>query len=365
MLDPTSGYGTATQLAVERGISAFCLELNEPQYLWQVLTHPLNREVVTAVTGLLRKKLRRRRGTQCAVVSEELYPEPARVVIRGLRDALLECVPAGGISTREDLADAVILPFVGRLACMRPSHNPAHVKRGGGICVLRGWEDDFRDYMDALGSLLSRLPVPESSELDYGLALGDARDFDFGTRAFDAVLTSPPYPNRADYSALFLPEIDYLSWARHRLAPSADPLIGSVLVSERTGAKSTSSVAAEFLERADDVAKAHGAGAAYDQRVYYRPYFEEYFGGLELAWVNAERALSEDSLGYIVVVNNTHRGLVVPVAEFVQEVWRGLGFEAEVSDTSEHTHVGTKNPRARGVRAVHSRHVIEIRRQPL
>lgn len=363
LLDPMSGYGSLTHLAVTQGQSSFCLELNEPQFLWQVLTHPSSRETVLAAARLLRAQRAKANTTSCAIISESFFPEEAREVVRGLRGRVQRAIEDSGNSLNKQLVDAVILPFVGRLSCVRPSFNPAHVKRGGGICVLKDWDVDFRDYLDALIALLDGLPSPAwASRTNHGLAHGDARSFGFEPRAYDGLLTSPPYPNRADYASLFLPESDYLSWIREAQPPESQRLIGSVVVSHRNGAMPRASTALQFLDEADSHAKAHGKSAEYDQSVYYRPYFEEYFAGLEAAWRNVETALGEASRGFIVVVNNTHRGIVVPVAEFACEVWQGLGFTAGVCDTSEHTHVGTKNPRARGVRAIHSRYVIEIER---
>jgi hypothetical protein len=363
LLDPMSGYGSLTHLAVARNQSSFCLELNQPQFLWQVLTHPRSRETVLTVAKSLRGSKLGSKAPSCAIMSESFFPEESRRVVRELRHRVQQSFDGldPGPAT-PDLVDALMLPFVGRLACVRPSFNPAHVKRGGGICVLKDWQVDFRDYVDAVISLLERLPIPSPASTTHGLELGDARSFRFELGAYDGLLTSPPYPNRADYASLFLPESDYLSWVRESSDPTGQSLIGSVIVSHRSGATPSASTALRFLDEADDHARARGKRAEYDQRVYYRPYFEEYFGGLEAAWRNVATALAPEAHGFIVVVNNTHRGLVIPVAEFACEVWQGLGFDAAISDTSEHTHVGTKNPRARGVRAVHSRHVVEIGR---
>lgn len=363
MLDPMSGYGSLTHLAVAQSQSCFCLELNEPQFLWQVLTHPSYRETILAAAVHLRVSIRKGSRPACAIISDSFFPEDAKQIVRDLRTEVQRAVEHSGAgSDMTDIVDALMLPFVGRLACVRPSFNPAHVKRGGGICVLKDWQQDFRDYLDALIALLGRLPVPPVSCPALGLAHGDARSFEFERRSCDGLLTSPPYPNRADYASLFLPEIDYLSWIRDADPHSNPRLIGSVVVSKRSGVVPRATTATRFLDEADRHAGVRGNSAEYDQRIYYRPYFEEYFAGLEQAWLNVETALADRAQGFIVVVNNTHRGAVVPVAEFACEVWRGLGFEAQVSDTSEHTHVGTKNPRARGVRAIHSRHVVQIER---
>lgn len=43
IFDPMSGYGTLTPLCNAEGIDAFCVEINPPSYLWQVLVAPQNK----------------------------------------------------------------------------------------------------------------------------------------------------------------------------------------------------------------------------------------------------------------------------------------------------------------------------------
>jgi hypothetical protein len=95
--------------------------------------------------------------------------------------------------------------------------------------------------------------------------------------------------------------------------------------------------------------------------VYYIPYFENYFIDLEEAYKNVSLACADsDFEGYIVVVNNTHRNLIIPVSDVVLEVWTSLGFKTEIFEANELFHIGTKNPRARGLRAKHMEYVIKI-----
>ena len=102
--------------------------------------------------------------------------------------------------------------------------------------------------------------------------------------------------------------------------------------------------------------------ATYDDEVYYFPYLREYFAALESAYANVSKAAASDFLGYIVVVNNTHRGVVVPVAEAIVDIWRELGFSSRIERAEESFHLGTKNPRAKGIRARHTEYVVEVRR---
>jgi hypothetical protein len=102
--------------------------------------------------------------------------------------------------------------------------------------------------------------------------------------------------------------------------------------------------------------------AAYDDRVYYIPYLSRYFSDLESAYANVSRSLSRSCEAFIVVVNNTFRGEVVPLAEIVMDIWSSLGFSAAIAKVQEGFHVGTMNPRARGIRARHTEYTIRVTR---
>jgi hypothetical protein len=137
-------------------------------------------------------------------------------------------------------------------------------------------------------------------------------------------------------------------------------LIGTNTVKGETNREPHGEAALEFLHGAEGL-RMH-AGATYDWHVYYRPYFRNYFADIERLYANVAEGLSDRFQGFVVVTNNTYRSLVVPVDAVVAEAWRSLGFDVRVHATRERFHVGTKNPRARGLRAKHSTYALEIRR---
>jgi hypothetical protein len=135
-------------------------------------------------------------------------------------------------------------------------------------------------------------------------------------------------------------------------------IIGSNFVRGMQSREPQASVTKKFLNSATSIRRTKTA--EYDDNVYYLPYLKNYFCGLEDAYTNISRYLDSECEGCIIVVNNTHRGLVIPVSESVQEIWRSLGFSATVLDSRESFHFGTKNPRAKGVRARHTEYVVRI-----
>jgi len=116
--------------------------------------------------------------------------------------------------------------------------------------------------------------------------------------------------------------------------------------------------ARRFLSAIEGYSKSRRA--SYDNKVYYLPYFANYFADLEQAYGNVSRSLASGFAGYIIVVDNTARDKVIPVSTSVAEMWRSFGFSAEVVDSEERFHIGTKNPRARGFKAKHTKYFIEV-----
>jgi hypothetical protein len=186
------------------------------------------------------------------------------------------------------------------------------------------------------------------------------------------MITSPPYPNSRDYGAMFGPENALLTWFSdqgiiNNFRPNR--LIGSVCVSvdqnstyEKTPAV-RSKAAKKFLSEIENFSGPLRAN--YDNKIYYLPYFSNYFHGLENAYANIAKSLKYYSKGYIIVVNNTARNQVIPVSESVIDIWRSLGFKAEIVKelTRELFHVGSINPRARGFKSVHTEHTVRVWRE--
>lgn len=366
ILDPMSGYGLLARFCSENALSSYCVEFNVPQYYWQFIQLP---NLAEFFLGSLELMLKWRSewpsaSTRASVCDDWFHEESNRLLtqlFQLFRKAAAATFPSFIDANHATLAQ--IIPFVGRLSSSVPGNISTFTKPGG-LCVYTGWEDDFNSYLLALVSRLDE-NLSCHSVSRHELHLGDARAFSFPTKRFRAMVTSPPYPNRMDFSSMFKPEYAFLMRLIEQgsiqidLAP--ERIIGSAFVSQKASRKPTSSAAVDFLER---VARLKlSSGAAYDDKVYYAPYFSSYFADLEAAYGNIASSVADEFEGYIVVVNNTHRGVVVPVAEAIVEIWRSLGFEAEIFDSNETFHIGTKNPRSRGIRARHTEYVIKVARR--
>jgi hypothetical protein len=361
IVDPMSGYGSLTKYCSERDLKSYCVEYNLPQYLWQLLCHPEHStRYIEAARSMLSFRKDWPNVRTRGIASDDWFPEESQTVLMDLLDLSRRAIEKSFDEDRANLSTAFLLPFVGRLSCSIPGDIVTHVKKGG-ICVYAGWKDDFELYLRALILTLERITEASVCK-EHTIAHGDARTFRFPKKRFGAMLTSPPYPNHRDFVSMFAPEHAFLDILKvsgsvtSRVA--AEHIIGSNFVSERPLAIPTTGAAKGFLKSITEL-KRNETAIRHD-RQYYIPYFENYFADLETAYGNIAPSLKLKAQGYIVVVNNTHRNLLIPVSEVIVEIWKSLGFNASISTSTEAFHVGTKNPRARGLRARHTEHVVRI-----
>jgi hypothetical protein len=364
ILDPMSGYGGLAALCAELGIRSFGVKYNPAQYFWQLLSHPGRADIhLRAIAAIIRRRRSWPRPRNRAVVSDEFFPDETRVLLTRLFSLIQTAtaeLPLPSAAKPWEVPVSLLLPFSGRLACTSPGDVSTHTKEGG-TCVLLGWQDDFYRYLNALSSRLESIKK-RSMSINHDLVLGDARAVDLGKRRFRSMFTSPPYPNHRDFSTILLPEnmlLGIIGRANGFDVPFArESIIGSNFVKGSEFRSISSSAANRFMSEA--LALRRNKRAEYDDKVYYIPYFRNYFSSLEAAYRNIATYLHTSFEGYVVVVNNTHRGIVIPVSEVVQDIWRSVGFHTEVSRATESFHLGAKNPRAKGIRARHTEYVVRI-----
>lgn len=364
ILDPMSGYGLLMRYCSTAGVRSFGVEYNLPQYLWQVLCHPANATSFLQAIKIIRsRRARWPRSSIRGVVSDEFFPEESSRILARLYQLAKSAVEKhfDPVNNLTQLTLSLVLPFAGRLSCSVPGDISTHTKVGG-MCVYLGWENDYDSYLQAVRQRLEHI-AETAVCTKHKVAHGDARIYKFPKHRFRAMITSPPYPNHRDFTSMFAPEHTLLNeWGMNGHEASSqftDHVIGSNFVSNRAKRLPQSQSATRFLHNIAQLER--NKTAAYDDEVYYIPYFENYFLDLEEAYKNVSAACAEsDFEGYVVIVNNTHRNLIIPVSDAVLEIWASLGFKTEIFAANELFHIGTKNPRARGLRAKHMEYVIKI-----
>ena len=369
ILDPMSGYGTIRPCANQYGISTYCVEINTPCYLWQHLTMPQNApKYITIIDSVIPKANQ---------LPEEsvLWEASRRDWIAPIGKSLLEHIYLLLLTESRKLNDmlydsekfaiALLLPFSSRLAAMQ-NGDVQHVKRGS-TAVYRNYRDDLTSYLNLLKIKLQYSTEPATMDISNEIRLGDSKVFQFDGERFNFMLTSPPYPNHIDYAKMFGPENDLLNELNQKdllhIPKNLDDPIGSNVVSGKSAGEIWSPHANDFIEKIFSYRKTKKAQD--DNRVYYGPYFRNYFYNLQVAYSNIAKYLASSFTGIIIVRNNTARSYIVPVAESIIDIWKNLGFEAKIVDQREMFHVGSKNPQSKGFKAKHMEYIIKIWREAL
>jgi len=370
IIDPMAGFGTLMNFCAQKGISTFNIEYNPPTYLWGVLNNPkYSANTIDLIDHLLLIKGKLPEIKKRAEISDEWFTPLSRTIISNLLKLI------SGIAMKyvdpnyhQEISLAVLIPFVGRLACYVPGNIVANVKQGG-ICFYRDLAYDFDRYLTALKarlSVISRTSINKDHEFVFGNLITMKIE-----KKFSAFITSPPYPNSRDYFKMFAPENYCLSFFEAegiiKDLTVEEQLIGSVLVSKYVNKKidydnEISSISARTFIKYISEFKGKKRKSKYDNTIYYVPYFSNYFYQIQQAYRNFANFLTDSFEGYIVITNNTARNTVIPVAQSIVELFHQLNIEAEIIDkyTRELSHVGTINPRVKGFKAKHMEYTIKV-----
>ena len=373
ILDPMAGYGiliTSCAKSQEK-VSAYCIEYNPPAYLWQILINPCNAEKLLAfVKHITDLKQRWPSSKIRACMSNDWFPAESKILLMELWKLCKKASEKTNLkgSDKVEIPLAFILPFIGRISAWIQGNVVPHIKKGG-ICVYENWKNDFNDYISNLQYKITQ-NYNEARNIRHNCVLGNCLSIEPGNKKFSAMITSPPYPNSRDYYTMFGPENAFLSYLEEEKIVEGfalkERLIGSPRVSVIEGQtkKSPDDVkspsARNFLKK---ITQYQGSKqAVYDNKVYYLPYYSKYFHELECAYKNISSLLNKKFEGYIVVVNNTHRKQIVPVSLSIIDIWRSMGFEAEIVEeyTRELSHVGGLNPNVKGLTARHMEYTIKV-----
>lgn len=376
IFDPMAGYGSLITFCsqINAPISAFCIEYNPPAYLWQILINPINtKNYITFIDKIEEMRRKWPQHSIRALPSSDWFPPESLEILLKLWTLVFEVAELFSLKgrARTEVPLALLMPFVGRLATWVQGNVVTHVKKGG-LCIYEGWHEDFSNYL-----LFLRNKLIQRSRATFNFShtsmLANSMDVKLPPNKFPSMITSPPYPNSRDYAAMFGPENKFLEILEEKGIIKgftiSQRLIGSPRVSESDGSKKKtpkdvkSPSALAFLKTLADFKGSKGA--MYDEGVYYLPSLSKYFFELESAYENIAPSLSENFEGYIVVVNNTHRKRIIPVAQSVIEIWGRLGFRAEIEDeyTRELPHVGGINPKVKGLAARHTEYTIKVVRE--
>ena len=215
VLDPFSGTGTTALCAMERGLNATAVELN-PFLVWlaTVKTRTYRGSVVGRARATANRALERLPHTA---------PRPAPPIHRIDRwwsAEVLEwlCQLHAALPERGQIGDLLRVAFYRTMmqlsgaAFNHPSMSFGGTRDVSAEAAAALYRDDVEHVLGALADSSAFPPRGGSASI----VAGDARSLPVGERQFDAVITSPPYPNRMSYVRELRP---YMYWSGHLQLP--------------------------------------------------------------------------------------------------------------------------------------------------
>jgi hypothetical protein len=192
--------------------------------------------------------------------------------------------------------------------------NPTWTKRSPGSAAIDG---DFESAVDAgIKSLIAysaQLP-PLANDFSVQLSNRDVAKLEWAEGSIDAIVTSPPYPNRTDYIRHYLPAAELLlggnreAERRLREAQIGTPLIRP----EHDGMELPGSVEA-LVERV----RTH---RSYASERYYAKGFRYYFEDMSRVLARFASWLAPDGIVMLVVQDTYYKEILVSVADLLGDI---------------------------------------------
>ena len=176
-------------------------------------------------------------------------------------------------------------------------------------------------FFNELNSMLKEISYKnQNSEKNWQVFQADSRNLSGFEKDIDLIFTSPPYPNRHDYTRVFhltllglgLTEKDILS-LRHNSFRS------------HVEAKSPPIVKYNVLKMSPTLAECLSQFSSNkDQRI--PKMIEGYFEDMLASLISFQKILKDSGLVVLVIGNVRHQGVMVPVDEIIIELGTSIGF---------------------------------------
>ena len=240
-------------------------------------------------------------------------PTPAAVVNR-----------ASDGKSREALLDIHLISLI-RIATHKRlrGSNPTWTKRSTDQVIdPTSFEAARAAVLAAASSYAGRLEQL-NDDFTATVSCSDITDLQVEDGSLDAIVTSPPYPNRTDYIRHYLPAAELLLGADDdaertlREAQIGTPLIRNVLP--------TASVPAS-VEALIDLVRSHGS---YASERYYAKGFQYYFSDMSVTFARMMKWLKPGGLAIVVVQDTYYKEIRVPVADLLTDVAGAQGLKLE------------------------------------
>ncbi len=321
ILDPFAGAGTTLLAAKEKGIPATGYDLSPLAVLAaRVKIANYNASRLADLWSRLRMGIQPARWNGAA----KDYPELVR---RALPGKLLGAFDALNHSIADLDASEVERDFF-RLALLAtiPDYSRA-VAEGGWLRWVdrrRGTSTLLADLTERVGRMLEDLEkAPAWRGESWHVQVSDARSLPDVAPTYTAVITSPPYPNRHDYTRVFGVELmfGFLDWEQTRQLryqsfhshPEARPVRPD----------------ANGYTRPYRLARAVAQIRRKEEDPRVNEMIEGYFLDMYLALREARRVCNRKARIAFVVGNAQYRGVALPVDELTAEIGEQAGLKCE------------------------------------
>ncbi|MBI4567104.1 MAG: hypothetical protein HY719_01760 [Planctomycetes bacterium] len=321
ILDPFAGAGTTLLAAKEKGIPATGYDLSPlAVFVTRVKIANYKGSHLKDLWSRLRRGIHPARWTGAA----KAYPDLVRAALPGKMLAAFEALDrdiAGLDATRTERGF-----FRLALLATIPEYSRA-VAEGGWL----RWVDRRRTTVTLLADLTEKVhrmlaDIEESPGRDEGawrVQAGDARSLPDTAPSYSAVITSPPYPNRHDYTRVFGVELmfGFLNWEQTRRLrhqsfhshPEARPVRPDT----------------NGYVRPHRLARAVAQIRRKEQDPRVKEMIEGYFLDLHLVLREVRRVCKRGARIAFVVGNAQYRGVPIAVDELTAEVGEQAGLKCE------------------------------------
>ena len=223
-------------------------------------------------------------------------------------------------SVRDKLLDVHLLSLL-RIATHRRyrGSNPTWTKKSENEPLSAAILADARDSVFTRADIYHSKLLKLNADFRSNYSCGNVLSIDVAEESFDAILTSPPYPNRTDYIRHYLPAAELLIGGEQELERALrEDQIGTPLIrGDLISAKLPQSV----LDLIDRV-RVH---PSYASEAYYVKGFQYYFSDMQSALKKFHKWLRVGGDAIIVVQDAYYKEMRIPVADLLIDMAAEIG----------------------------------------
>ena len=217
--------------------------------------------------------------------------------------------------SRSALLDIHLVSLI-RIATHRrlQGSNPTWTKRSTNHDIDPATFETARDAVLAAAASYAARLYELDDDFSAKVTCSDVADLKLQDCSIDAIVTSPPYPNRTDYIRHYLPAAELLLGADSEAERSLrQAQIGTPLIREALPNTRLPDSVEDLIQRV----KTHGS---YASERYYSKGFLYYFDDMSLTFARMRRWLKPGGLAIIVVQDTYYKEMRVPVADLLTDI---------------------------------------------